>query len=178
MFSSKFIFSRLYVQTSSFDYMLFLNPRGLSGPDKRHIQTIMGRAYRLGYTKDIVKQSFDDNIYDAVIHIWNHDFPDDEAIATLQYADHLEQDEPQLWVNDVSRLGAPAHKISPVRAIFSIFESLAIGEHINTLYLMVDRKPPESHNKLLQHYETAYGFWPYTNIPALGVTVMKKDLTL
>jgi hypothetical protein len=175
MFSAKFIFSRIYVQKSSFDYMLFLNPVGLSGPDKRHIQTILGRANRLGYTKDAAKQSLDDDMYDAVIHIWNHDCPDDEAIATLQYTDHLEQGEPQLWVNDLSRLGT-SDAISPVRALFSIFEGLAVSEQVNTLYLMVDKKPAESHAKLIHHYANTYGFSRYQDIQSLDVTVMKKDL--
>lgn len=175
MFSSKFIFSRIYLQKSSFDYMLFLNPIGLSGPDKRHIQTILGRAYRLGYTKEAAKQSLDTNMYDAVIHIWNHDCPDDEAIATLQYTDHLQHGERQLWVNDLSRLGASAN-ISPVRALFSIFEGLAVSEQVNTLYLMVDKKPEDSHTKLMQHYETTYGFQRYKDLSTLDVTVMKKDL--
>ena len=148
-----------------FEYEYFLLP--IVGPRKAEVeQTLISRLGNrmqngkkcLDIDEELVATNIENEDYSAVVFIKNKNH-DDLASGTMQYYDWCGTGKPQVWINDLCRIATDKRPVSPVKALLTVFEMIAVKyvKGVRDIYLMVDKEHPDEAAVLTKIYGK-YGY--------------------
>lgn len=170
------------IRGTQFQYEIYYNPIQHSDSTKEAIINKYGTRLHngqicLGITKDIVRETMNNNDYHVLGFVKNAN-NEDEASGALQYWDWCNLGEKQLWIGDLCRSTTltPKPDVSPVEALLELFSTIAKSKNLRQIHLMVqDDKGPNM--AVLPKIYKKYGFHESSDICKFdGFMVMEKPL--
>lgn len=158
----------IFVADIPYEYILYLLPAegdDINNIQKREIVQYFGNrmfflngkwSICLGVDANTIRRYLRNRDISAYVRVKTAGF-DNEASGTIQISDHCNLGEPDIWINDVCRVGT-VREGDPVKVMFLLIEQLAAQNMNKTnMKLCVERKPEKNLAVLTKKYKD-FGF--------------------